>query len=259
MKVHPPDVPLPGQRVRRREEGNGQSHQQCDIERIVELTAPRQLPHFLDDDGAQPIAGTLEPVEEGPRPAHWMRPSVISMKRSSRPAPCALNSRTGNPAADQPADERDLVVIAAGELELQPPVRFVHVQHAGLFEQEPFGAVGRAGEPHRQDPPPAHALQDVLDRARGQDAALLDDGDEVAHLGELRQDVRAEENGLAVRRQLPNQRPEFDARARIEVRGRLVENQQLGIVNEGAAERDALLQALGQSLRHRDREARRYP
>ena len=105
-----------------------------------------------------------------------------------------------------------------------------------------------AGETHGQNPPAAHALEDVLDRAGRQDPAFLDHRHEVADLGQLGQDVRAEEDGLAIGGQLANQRPEFDAGARIEVGGRLVENQQLRVVNDGAAECDALLEALRKSL-----------
>ena len=170
------------------------------------------------------------------------------MNRSSRPALWALNSSTGKPAAIEAADERHLLVVAAVELELHAPAGLVDVQHAGLFEQESLDAVVAPGETHGQDPPPAHALEDVLHRAGRQDPALLDHRHDVAHLGQLGQDVGAEEDRLAVGGQLADQRAELDARARIEVGGRLVEDEQLRIVNDGAAERDALLEALGEAL-----------
>ena len=77
-------------------------------------------------------------AQEAPRPAHCTRPSVISMNRSSRPALWALNSSTGKPAAIEAADERHLLGVAAVELELHASAGLVHVDDAGLLQQEPL-------------------------------------------------------------------------------------------------------------------------
>ena len=120
-----------------------------------------------------------------------------------------------------------MIVVAAGELELHAPASFVDVQHAGLLDQKPLDAVIEPGQTHRQNPTATHALEDIPHGAGRQDSALLDDRHEVADFRELGQDVGTENDRLAIGRQFPNQRPELDPRARIEVGGRLVENEQL--------------------------------
>ena len=97
-------VPLPGgaasaERVRGAEERDRQPGQQAGAEGIAEFLPAHDLADLFDDDRAEAIARGVEPAEERARPAHCTRPSVISMKRSSRPALWAVNSSTGKPAA----------------------------------------------------------------------------------------------------------------------------------------------------------------
>src|SRR3954468_11429301 len=91
-------------------------------------------------------------------------------------------------------DERRLVLVTALELELQPAARFVHVDDAGLFDQKALERIDAAAYAHREDAPLAHACENLLDGAGGEDPSLVDEGDGVAHLRELGEDVRAEQD-----------------------------------------------------------------
>ena len=68
----------------------------------------------------------------------------------------------------------------------------------------------------------------------------------MADLRNLRQDVRAEQNGVSGA-QLLNQFPDFDDLNRVEAESRLVQNQNLGIVDHGLGQSHPLLVALGQA------------
>ena len=124
----------------------------------------------------------------------------------------------------------------------------MHVDDAGLFDQETLDASWPPASRTDRIRRVRTLLEDGLHGAGREDPAFLDHRDDVADLGELGQDVRAEEDGLAVGGELANQRAELDARARVEVRGRLVEDEQLRIVNDRPAERDALLETLGEAF-----------
>ncbi len=87
---------------------------------------------------------------------------------------------------------------------------------------------------------------DRVDGAGGDQATLFEDGDARAHVRELGEDVRREEDGLPHATQLHQQIAHLDARARIEVARRLVEDEHLRIVQQRARELDALLHALGE-------------
>ena len=60
--------------------------------------------------------------------------------------------------------------------------------------------------------------------------------------------MRADEDGLVLRGQQHEQLAQLDARARVEAGRGLVEDEHVGVVNERAAQRDALLHALGERL-----------
>src|SRR4051794_31198490 len=104
----------------------------------------------------------------------------------------------GEAAAHEISDERRLFLVTALELELQPAARFVHVDDAGLFDQKALEPIRAAGHAYREDAALAHARENLLDGARREDSSLVDERDGVAHFRELGEDVRAEQDRLAV-------------------------------------------------------------
>ena len=73
--------------------------------------------------------------------------------------------------------------------------------------------------------------------------AAIEDGDVIAERREFAEDVGADEDRLPEPAQLFEDFHEFDACARIEPAGRFIEQQQIGIMDEHARERDTLLHA----------------
>ena len=92
------------------------------------------------------------------------------------------------------------------------------------------------------------SVHDLADGSIRQDSTLLDHRDRVAHLGELREDVGAQEDRLAIRGQFSNQRAELDAGSGIEIGRRLVEDEHLRIVNDRLREAHAAPKSFGQGL-----------
>ena len=97
----------------------------------------------------------------------------------------------------------------------------------------------------RTGPQPA---LDVGDAALGEDLSAVDDRDARAQLLELGEDVAADEDRLAEAAQLAEQLAQLDAGPRVEAGGRLVEEQDLRVVDEGVREAESLLHAPGQAL-----------
>src|SRR6266446_1576212 len=152
------------------------------------------------------------------------------------------------PGADQSMEQRDLRVVVAFKFNFQARAGIVHPQYTWLFQQESFDTILLPCKAHRQDPLAVQALQDFLNGAFHEDLAFLDYGNAVADFGQLREDVRAEEDRFTVGSQFANQGAEFDARARIEVGRGLVQDEQLRIVNNCTAEGDSLLETFGKTF-----------
>ena len=87
------------------------------------------------------------------------------------------------------------------------------------------------------------ARDDVADRTRGAHAAVVDDADHRAELGELREDVARDDDRLAHALELLEDLAHLHSRPRVEARGGFVEQQHCGIVDQGARQAHALLQA----------------
>ena len=75
---------------------------------------------------------------------------------------------------------------------------------------------------------------------------MLDDDHAVADLGQLGEDVRADEDRLALPASSLEQLAQLDAGARVEAGRRLVHDQHRRIVHQRPGHADALLHALGQ-------------
>src|SRR5262245_23862853 len=87
-------------------------------------------------------------------------------------------------------------------------------------------------------------------RARPHDLALLDDRVPVGQLQQRGEMFVDEQNGLALRLQARKAFPDFKPQQRRQPLGRLVEDEQLGIRHQGAADRQHLLLAAGEFVAH---------
>ena len=85
----------------------------------------------------------------------------------------------------------------------------------------------------------AEADPEILRSVEGLDAALVDDDHARAKRLDLRQDVRGEKNGV-VAAEIANEVADESDLVRIETDGRLVENEEVGLVHHGIGKADAL-------------------
>ena len=99
------------------------------------------------------------------------------------------------------------------------------------FERDGFGA--------------AQAVGQVGDRILGDELALADDDDALAGVFDLGQDVGAEDDGV-IAGEGREQLADLDDLLGIETAGRLVEDQDVGVVDDGLGDADALAVAFGQ-------------
>jgi hypothetical protein len=81
------------------------------------------------------------------------------------------------------------------------------------------------------------------DAIQTNERAVTDDADALAHLLDLRQDVRGEEDGAPVIAHLEEQLIEFNLVQRIEATARLIEHEQARLVHERLHDADLLFVA----------------
>ena len=93
------------------------------------------------------------------------------------------------------------------------------------------------------DMPDLGSTQDLVHRAIEEQLTLFDDAHGVAQLGQLMEDVRRDQDGLAHPLELLEQLADLDAGARVEARCGLVHQQHLRIVQQHASDAQALLHA----------------
>ena len=105
-------------------------------------------------------------------------------------------------------------------------------------EQLPVGPV-------EQQPELGHGPGQVVQRPAGHHPALADDGHPVADGLDLGEQMGVEEHGDPAGGQLPDQLADLAAAHRVEGRGRLVEQDQVGPGEQGQGEAEALGHALG--------------
>ena len=89
---------------------------------------------------------------------------------------------------------------------------------------------------------------DGFDRAVQQELAALDDADAGAAVGQLGEDVAGDEDRLAHRAELFEQRFHFEAGAGVEAAGGFVEDQDGRVVDERLGQAEALLHAAGEAV-----------
>jgi hypothetical protein len=85
-------------------------------------------------------------------------------------------------------------------------------------------------------------------RALGDEAPVVHDGEAVAEALGLVHEMRREQHRLALLQQLLQALPDQVARLRVEAGGRLVEEQQVGVVHQRARQRQAPLHAAGERV-----------
>src|SRR5262245_16920590 len=122
------------------------------------------------------------------------------------------------------------------------------VRDIRLLEQKAFPRLELTPNSYRQNPVPAQTVVNFLNGTLREDFAFFDHGDAVADFRQFRQNVRAQKNRLPIICQLANQRSEFNACAWIEIRGGLVEDKQLRVMDDCSSESDALLEAFRQAI-----------
>ena len=170
---------------------------------------------------------------------------VTWRKSSSRSLAARAKLTIGRPAATDAREQPRGRGVVAAEPQLDRAVR----QDRRAWprrDRRRTAAGGLEGlaleqQPDPQDGPEAQAPLDVGDAALGQDLAAVDDRDAGAQLLELGQDVAADEDRLAHRAQLAEELAQLDPGARVEARGRLVEEQHLRIVDERVGQAQPLL------------------
>src|SRR5439155_9328471 len=89
---------------------------------------------------------------------------------------------------------------------------------------------------------------DVADAPGPQELATVDDADRGAHLGELGEDVAADQDRLAHATQLAEDLAHLDPRPGIQPGGRLVEDQQSRVVDQAVRQAQPLAHAAGEAL-----------
>jgi hypothetical protein len=85
------------------------------------------------------------------------------------------------------------------------------------------------------------AAAQLFDRGLGDDAAVRDDSHPVADLLHLGHEVAGEDDGAALAAQLDHEGAHVAHAGRVEPVGRLVEDHQLGVLEQGGGDAEALL------------------
>ena len=93
------------------------------------------------------------------------------------------------------------------------------------------------------------AVLNLARRADGDDAAFVDDGHAVAELLGLFDVVGGEQDGALLAAQVQHELVDFEARLRVEPGGGLVEEEHLGIVEQGQRQGEALFLSAGELAR----------
>ncbi len=88
------------------------------------------------------------------------------------------------------------------------------------------------GNPHHQAAGFADTLGEVLQGILGDDLALVDDDDPLAHIRDLMEDVGGEHHGVVLA-QLLDELADFDDLPGVQADRGLVEDQDLGVAHQG--------------------------
>jgi hypothetical protein len=120
----------------------------------------------------------------------------------------------------------------------------VDLGHLGAASEDPLQGGRVAGQLDLESIARVEPSQDVLDPARDQHPPALDDPHRVAEVRQLGEDVRRDHDRLAQVAQRLDDLAELDARRGVEPRGGLVEEEHVGVVDEGLRQQHPLTPAL---------------
>ena len=177
---------------------------------------------------------------------------VTWRKSSSRSVAARAKLTIGQPGRDRCREESGRGGVVAAEAEFDRAVvedrrgRDVGVGLEGGACRLERVALGQDAD--AQDRAIPEPTLDVADRALRQDPAAIDDRHARAQLLELGQDVAADEDRLAERPELAQEFAQLDASARVQAGGRLVEEQDLRVVDQGVRQAQPLLHAARERL-----------
>ncbi len=178
--------------------------------------------------------------------------AVTWRKSSSRSLAARAKLAIGSPARTESASSRaDAASSPRNPSSIVPSSRMTADATSGSArEPVPRGLEGLAvgDQPDAEHGPEAESSLDVRDATLGQHLAAIDDRDAGAQLLELGQDVAADEDRLAQRAQFAEQLAKLDPCPRVEAGGGLVEEQDLGVVDERVRQAEPLLHAARQRL-----------
>ena len=93
--------------------------------------------------------------------------------------------------------------------------------------------------------PNARGREEVDEGPAARHRAVLEDGDPAADRLHLGEQMRAHQDGLSARLELVQDLRELAARERVEARGRLVEDEQVRVVEQCLEEAEPLERSLG--------------
>src|SRR5665213_332854 len=117
-----------------------------------------------------------------------------------------------------------------------------------FFQQLRILMVMIVEQPDGDRAPPRIFFKHILNRAGFQNFSAFDDDHAVADFGQLGKDVRADQNRLFALGQKHEQLAQLHARARVETGGRFVQNQNVRVINQRAAQADTLLHSFRERL-----------
>ena len=212
----------------------------------VEQLAAHRLAHR--------VGGDRPDADESARRRHRRLSSTAFRKICSSEARCGDTETTRAPRLEQQRERG--VDVLLGHAHLDALAHAAQLRREALLERAP----SCAGTPATSRSVCALAgLDEVLDRALVADPPARDDRDAVAHELHVVQDVRVHEHGLALLAQAQDQVAHLLAPDRVEPAHRLVEEHDVGVVDERLRDPEPLLHALAVGAEARVRGVRRGP
>lgn len=97
------------------------------------------------------------------------------------------------------------------------------------------------------DPPLGVAIEQIVERIKGNECATFKNEQMGAQIGQIGEDVRANQDGFALIAQFVEQGAQLDAGARVEAACGLIEHQDVGVMQECACEAEALGHTAGET------------
>ena len=151
------------------------------------------------------------------------------------------------PVGDELRRQRRGILHAVSEGHQNLAIANRHPRRLWRCLEQPGRLLRWAGQPKADHRPTADLRQEILHVAAGQQAAVFDDADSIADVGQLRKDVAGDKDRLAEPLQPLEQPAHLDPSPGIQAAGGLIEQQDLRIVQEHAGQTESLRHAAGQA------------